>query len=100
MCIRDSLITEQVQYWIPGRGDIVYALLEDGQNVVIGDFLESSGSGTLQKHVDETESWDNASAAGSITVPPNCIVGIALEAVNLSGSANLTADGRILVRII
>jgi len=91
---------DPVQCWIPNRGDIVYALLEDGQNASVGDFLESSGSGTLQVHVSETESWDQASGAGAITVPPNPIVGQAIEAVDLSDSANLTADGRILVRII
>ena len=93
-------VSTKVQVWIPRRGDIVYALLADGQTVVIGDFLESNGAGALQKHVSETESWENASAAGSITVPPNPIVGQALEAVDLSDSANLTALGRILVRIL
>lgn len=79
---------DQVQCWIPYRGDIVYALLEDGQDVNIGDFLVSSGTGTLTVASDES--------AG----PTEVIVGQALEAVDLSGSANLTADGRILIRII
>lgn len=88
----------KIQCWIPGRGDIVYALLKDGETVVIGDFLESAGNGQLQKHVADVESFES-NEAGSITVYPNAIVGQALEAVDLSASAN-TAAGRILVRII
>ena len=79
---------DQVQCWIPYRGDIVYALLEDGQSVAIGDFLGSTGSGTLQVLTEES--------AGPVEV----IVGVATEAVDLSASANLSADGRIQVRII
>ncbi len=96
----DYAVSVKIQCWIPRRGDIVYAYLADGENVAVGDFLESNGAGALQKHVSETESWDNASAAGSITVPPNPIVGQAIEAVDLSDSANLTALGRIQVRVL
>ena len=96
----DYAVSSKIQCWIPRRGDIVYAYLADGQNASVGDFLESDGAGALQVHVSETESWENASAAGSITVPPNPIVGQAIEAVDLTGSANLTALGRIKVRIL
>jgi hypothetical protein len=95
----DYAVSSKIQCWIPRRGDQVYAYLADGQTVVIGDFLESNGAGALQKHVSETESWESADP-GSITVPPNPIVGVALEAVDLSGSANGTALGRIIVRIL
>ena len=40
---------DQVQCWFPLRGDQVYALLEDGESVTKGDFLESAGNGNLQK---------------------------------------------------
>ena len=67
---------DRVQVWIPGRGDVVYAQLEDEQNIAIGDFLESNGSGYLQKHVaDESDS----------NIYPNQIIGQALEALDLSG---------------
>jgi hypothetical protein len=99
--IADSYaVSVKIQCWIPRRGDQVYAYLADGQTVVIGDFLESNGAGALQKHVSETESWDVASPAGSITVPPNPIVGVALEAVDLSASANESNLGRIIIRIL
>lgn len=95
---------DKVQCWIPYRGDIVYAWLKDGENVSIGDFLESAGDGMLQKHVADVESFESAET-GSITVYPNQLVGVALEAVNLSESSGaessgLQGDQRILVRII
>lgn len=94
-----------VQVWIPTRGDIVYGILADGQNVVIGDFLESNGAGLLQKHVADVESFESAEA-GSITVYPNSIVGQALEAVDISDSSGgessgaLGYDKRIQIQII
>ena len=39
---------DQVQVWIPYRGDEVYAILKDGENVSVGDPLESAGDGSLQ----------------------------------------------------
>lgn len=96
----DYEVSKKIQCWIPRSGDIVYAYLADGQNASVGDKLESNGAGALQVHVSETESWDQASGAGAITVPPQPIVGVALEAVDLSQSANLSALGRIKVRIL
>jgi hypothetical protein len=84
----------KVQVWIPYRGDMVYALLKDGENVAIGDLLESAGNGQLQKYVADAET-----SAGTTTIYGNQIVAVALEAVDLSASAN-TAAGRIIVRIV
>lgn len=86
-----------VQCWIPGRGDQVNALLDDGETVVIGDFLESAGNGFLQKYVaDVTDS------AESDNLIDHQIVAIALEAVDLESSSDTwpTAGRRILVRIV
>jgi len=71
----------KIQVWVPGRGDVVFGIVEDATNIAIGDFLESNGAGLLQKYVADTASWAEPSAAGSITVYPNAIVGQALEAV-------------------
>lgn len=96
---------DKVKVWIPGRGDQVNAILVDGQNIAIGDFLESNGDGKLKKHVADVESFESAEA-GSITVYPNQIVGVALEAVDISDSSggessgDLGYDKRIKVRII
>ena len=89
-----------VQCWIPYRGDIVNAILADGQKVAIGDALTSDGYGRLKKHVTDT---------GASTVPwtvyPEQIVGYAAEALDLSGSSGTEVSGplgyhkRLLVRI-
>ena len=91
---------DPVQCWVPYRGDIVNAILADGQKVVIGDPLTSDGYGRLKKHVTDT---------GASTVPwtvyPEQIVGYAAEALDLSGSSGAEVSGplgyhkRLLVRI-
>lgn len=84
---------DQVQVWIPGRGDIVNAILKDGQNVVIGDWLESAGDGTLQKHA--------ADSSGS-AIYGNQLVGQVVAAVDLSGSSGThpSTGLRVQVRIV
>jgi hypothetical protein len=81
---------DKVQVWIPGRGDVVNALLEDGQVAAIGDWLESNGAGLLQVH--------EADSTGAYL--PLQIVGQALEAVDMSSSSGADPSGRIKVRII
>jgi hypothetical protein len=85
----DYAVSSKIQCWIPRKGDQVYAYLADGENVSAGDFLESGGDGTLKKHVAD---------ASNVPVIGDNIVGVALEAVDLSASAN-TAAGRIKIRI-
>jgi len=104
--IDDAYVADDpVQVWVPGRGDIVLGILADGENVAIGDYLESNGDGKLKKHVADVESFESAEA-GSITVYPNQIVGQAIEAVDISDSSggessgDLGYDKRIQVRII
>ena len=79
---------DQVQCWLPVSGDQVYAILEDGNSVAIGNFLESNGTGELQLHVSDTADSDD-----SITVYPEQIVAVALEAVDLSGSSGDESSG-------
>jgi hypothetical protein len=91
-----------VQCWIAQRGEIVQAILADGQNVAIGDLLMSNGAGYLTKYV--AESWESADAQQANTLYPNIIVGIALEAQDLSAldgsNSSLTANSKyIKVRI-
>ena len=92
---------DPVQCWIPYRGDIVNAILADGQNVVIGDPLTSDGEGRLKKHVTDV----GASAAELVSVYPLQIVGYAAEALDLSGTSGAEVSGplgyhkRLLVRI-
>lgn len=91
---------DQVQVWIPYRGDIVNALLRDEETVVIGNFLESDGEGRLQKYTIPT--------SGNEDVYTNSIVGVATEAVSLailpegseSSAGGTYHNPRIKVRII
>lgn len=92
---------EPVQCWIPNRGDVVLAILADGQNVAIGDLLISHGDGYLMKYTATDDS--------DFTQHPNQIVGMAMEAKNLatgnsSGGAlddpTLEFNARIKVRIL
>jgi hypothetical protein len=69
---------DQVQIWVAQRGEEVYALLEDGQVVAIGDFLVSAGNGHLQKQIGTGASDYN---------PTMKICGMALEAMDTSQSS-------------
>jgi hypothetical protein len=77
---------DQVQVWIPGRGDMVYGLLAKGQNVTRGTFLVSNGDGYLAAVSDSASFGDDDSAK---------VIGVALESVNATAAA-----ARIIVRII
>jgi hypothetical protein len=96
---------DKVQCWIPRRGDEVFAILADGENVAIGQFGDSNGDGYLRRHVVEEETWA-VSEAGTVLVRPLQIVCIFLEAKDLSGSSGAESSGataynkRIKVRII
>jgi len=81
---------DQVQVWIAGRGDLVYALLADGQNVSIGDFLVSNGDGYLKKYAYDSAERDEL------------IVAIAREAIDRSSSSggDTNVTGRIVVMVI
>lgn len=65
-------------------GDVVYALLADGEDIAIGDPLESAGGGLLKKYVP---AYGEAESLGLIEIFPERIVGIAKEAVDTSGSS-------------
>ena len=93
-------VGDQVRVWIPGRGDKVYAMIADEENIAIGDRLVSNGDGFLAKHTD-------AKGDSGTYIYYNEIVAWALEAVNLStlpeGSDSSAAGAyyhpRIKVRI-
>lgn len=78
---------DQVQVWVAGRGDMVYARLKASENVVIGDWLVSAGDGTLEK-------YNAAFHSAGDDVHPLKIVGQACEASN-EGTVQ-----RIVVRIV
>jgi len=92
---------DKVQCWSPVPGEEVLAILEDGENVAIGDFLESAGNGNVQKYTADTES--SAFAGSTYT---RQIVGQALEALTLGtssaeeSSGALGYDKRIKIRVV
>lgn len=71
------LINTLVKLWRPVPGEQVYAIVDDNstQDIAIGDFLESDGSGRLRRVDNELSSAGN-------TEFPSHIVGVALEAVD------------------
>ena len=88
---------DRVQCWVPVRGEEVNTILADGENVSVGNFLESAGNGYLRKHVVDS--------TGDYLVIP--LVAIALEAKDLSGSSGegslsetIGLNKRIKVRIV
>lgn len=87
----DYATGEQILMRVFLPGDEVYMLLADGENVAAGDMLESNGDGYLKKYVVDS--------AGVVEYP-NSIVGIALEAVDMSGSSAADPTGRILVEMM
>lgn len=90
---------DRVQYEVFGPGCEVNALIKDGQNIAIGDPLESAGDGTLQKHVPDTEAIFADSSADPSKIYTQCIIGYAMEAVNMSGSSAADPTGRCRARI-
>ncbi len=81
---------ERVQIGLFPPGGEVYALLANGEKAVIGNFLESNGDGQLKVLVADT-------SAGTIEV--GSIVGVALEAVDMSGSSGVDPSGRIRIEV-
>jgi len=92
---------DKIQVWIPGRGDIVNALLRDEETIAIGDWLMSDGEGRLMAlAITAGESADPEASRPA--------VGVAIEAVDLStlpegsesSAGGLYYNPRIQVRII
>ena len=81
---------DRVQYIIVRSGDRINALLEDGETIVIGDWLVSAASGKLAKRT--------LNSAGEEDIAN--IVGVAREAVDMSGSSGADPSNRIDVEII
>ena len=86
-------VSSLIKFVVPEPGDEILAILKNGENVAIGDWLESGGGGELRKHVPDRES-------GTGEIMPNCIVGVALEACNMSGSNAVDPSGRFAIEIV
>lgn len=80
--------TDPVQCWICVPGEEVYAILADNNDIDIGDLLQSKGDGTLEEY----EGSDSAANDESI-------VGMALEAVDTTGSPSATTS-RLKIMVV
>jgi hypothetical protein len=90
--IGDAYSTDnQVLAAVFGPGDEVYGMLADGENAAIGALLESNGDGYLRV-------VDADASVGDIGV--QSIVGVALTAVDMSGSSGADPSGRIHVLVV
>ena len=78
---------DPVQCWIPSRGDVVYAILDAGQNVAVGDMLEPHDDGTLQKLT-----------TGSSASDGGAIVGVALEALDLRATNAVATHIKVRIK--
>ena len=83
--------SNQVKLGVFKAGEEVYAKLGNGENASIGDYLESNGDGTLRV-------VDTDTSVGDIGV--QSIVGVAMEAVDMSGSSGADPSGRIRIMIV
>jgi hypothetical protein len=83
-----------INCWIPTRGDKGYLVLADGENVSVGDFLESGGNGTVKKYTVDSET-----SADTATFYDHQIVAEVITAKDLSASGN-TANGFVEVRFL
>ncbi len=73
----------EVALWIPGRGDEVYAEISStSEALVIGDFVESAGDGTLRKY--------DIASTGTAIEGSHVIVGRAKAAIAAGASGVIT----------
>lgn len=85
---------EQVLAWVPEKGGEVYALVAAGASaIVVGDYLESAGDGTLRKVTAFAQSGTSPFAVTAAGYP----VARALKAVDNSGGS---APVRIEVEVL
>jgi len=76
----------KVSLILPGLGCEVCALLADGEDVLIGDYLVSNGDGCLKKQTDDSDAIDVFT------------VGVSMEAKNLEDDSAVT-NQLIMIRI-
>lgn len=74
----DYAANDLAQYNVFQKGEQIMARIADGEDIAIGDKLESNGDGTLRKFVPVGDS-----GAGD----GNSIVAVAMEACDMSGSS-------------
>jgi len=82
----------EVYFALPG--DAIQARISNGQDVTIGNKVESAGDGRLQAFTADT--WASADTG---TIYPQVIVGQAEATVTMSGSSGEDPDGFCIITI-
>jgi len=80
---------DKARVWYPTRGDNVYALIEDGEDIAVGDLLVSAGNGKLKEREGASD--------GEV---PRSVVAVALEALDLTSSSGAETTYRCEVEIV
>lgn len=75
----------QAIVWLPQPGAILNFRVANGQSIAIGDYVESAGTGNVQKYVADVES-------GGDIIRPQQIIGVAKSACDMSGSSEADAS--------
>ena len=92
---------DKIQVWIPGRGDIVNALLRDEETIAIGDWLMSDGEGRLMLlAITAGESGEVEASRPAVGVAVNAVDLSTLPEGSESSAGGLYHNPRIQVRII
>lgn len=82
---------EVVQFHSARPGDVLLMRLNDGENVVIGDFLQSAGNGLLRRTDGDSSAFDAEATS---------IIAVALEAKDMSDSSAADPSDRLRVEIV
>lgn len=79
---------EKVQIHAAKPGDEMYIFVDAGEDIAIGDFLESDAAGNLKEHV--------ADSAAVVEVD-NAIVAMALQTLDLTASAAVATRCKVVI---
>ena len=79
---------EKVQIHAAKTGEELYVYIAAGENIAIGDYLESAGSGQLKE-------W--AADSAGVVEQSNAIVGMSLQTLDLSASAAVATRCKIVI---
>jgi hypothetical protein len=85
---------DRVRVWVASPGEIVYARLADEEVVVIGDFVESNGSGQLRKVARSAESWESADAQAAASLYDKHVIGQVLAELDTTSLSSTDSSER------
>lgn len=75
---------DKIQVWVASRGEVVYALVADSEDIATGDFVASAGNGKIKVANDSNG---------------DAVIGVALSDLDMTDS-NDAVIGRVAIRIL